>query len=193
MMAIKEKRTKKEKTEVVKTLTGESFAELFEQSLRTFKEGDVVKGRVVELRRGEALVDIQYKSEGILSFDEFSDPAAVKVGDEVDVMIESIEDENGMVVLSKRKADRARCWDHITQNAKEGSIVEGRIFKKVRGGFMVDIGMEAFLPASLVALKPTRNLDQFVGNVYKFKIASINQKRKNIHKTGKEKNSPIKS
>jgi len=158
----------------------ESFQELFEKSLKTLKEGDVVTGEISEIRPKEVLVDIHFKSEGVVSLDEFSNPESLKVGDKVDVMIETLEDDDGMVVLSKRKADRAKCWDQIIANSKEGSVVEGRIFKKVRGGFMVDIGMEAFLPASLVALKPTRNLDQFLGQTYKFKIATINQKRKNI-------------
>lgn len=158
-----------------------SFAELYESSIKTFAEGEIVKGKVLEIRGGkEALIDINYKSEGILSLDEFSDPSSIKVGDEVEVMFESLEGENGMIVLSKRRADYQKCWDGLLANANEGSIIEGRIFKKVRGGFMADIGTEAFLPASLVDIKPVKNLDQFLGQVSKFVIVKINYKRKNI-------------
>ncbi len=157
-----------------------SFAELFEQTLKNFSEGQIVKGRVVAVLGREAVIDIGYKSEGILKLNEFDDPASIKVGDEIDVLFEAIEDEDGMVVLSKRKADRQRCWDDLVQNATEGTVVNGRIFKKVRGGFMVDIGMEAFLPASLVDLKPVKNLDQFLGQSSAFMIVKINHKRKNI-------------
>ena len=102
------------------------------------------------------------------------------MGDEIEALFESVDEENGMVVLSKRKAERQKCWDDLITNAREGSVVEGRVFKKVRGGFMVDIGMEAFLPASLVDIKPVKNLDQFLGQVFSFVIVKINHKRKNI-------------
>ena len=157
-----------------------SFAELYEQTLKPVSEGEIVKGKVIAIRRREAIVDIGYKSEGILPLDEFNDPSTIKVGDEIEVLFESLDDENGMVLLSKRKAERQKCWDDLITNANEGSVVEGRIFKKVRGGFMVDIGMEAFLPASLVDLKPVKNLDQFLGQVFSFVIVKINHKRKNI-------------
>ena len=158
-----------------------TFAELYEKTVKAVKEGEIVKGKVIAIHQGrEAIVDIGYKSEGILPLDEFNDPASIKVGDEIEVLFESLDDENGMVVLSKRKAERQKCWDDLVTTANEGSVVEGRIFKKVRGGFMVDIGMEAFLPASLVDLKPVKNLDQFLGQVFQFVIVKINHKRKNI-------------
>jgi len=159
---------------------GSLFAELFEKSMQSFKEGDLVKGTVVAVRPKEVVVDISYKAEGIIHLDEFSKPEDIKVGTLLEVLFESFDDEGGYAVLSKRKADRQRTWNNIIDNADEGSIVEGKIFKKVRGGFMVDIGMEAFLPASLVDLKPTRNLDQYLGLESKFVIAKINHKRKNI-------------
>lgn len=156
------------------------FADLYEKTMQTFQEGDVVKGKVVGFRKNEVIVDIGYKAEGVLSLDEFTDPTELKDGSEIDVLFESFDDENGVVILSKRKADRQRTWNDILVNAQEGSIVEGKIFKLVRGGFMVDIGMEAFLPASLVDTKPTRNLNQFLGMTSKFVIAKINHKRKNV-------------
>lgn len=156
------------------------FAELYEKSIQSFQEGDVVKGKVVAIRGNEVIVDIGYKAEGILHLDEFTDADEIKEGVEMDVLFESFDDEHGVVVLSKKKADRQRTWNDILSNAQEGSIVEGKIFKLVRGGFMVDIGMEAFLPASLVDIKPTRNLNQFLGMTSKFIIAKINHKRKNV-------------
>jgi small subunit ribosomal protein S1 len=163
-----------------KDVTSSSFADLFEETLKNFSEGQIVKGKIVAINGREAVVDIGYKSEGLLDLSEFDEPSSMQVGDEIDVLFEAIEDEHGMVVLSKRKADRQRCWDDLISNANEGTVVEGRIFKKVRGGFMVDIGMEAFLPASLVDLKPVKNLDQFLGQTSSFVIVKINHKRKNI-------------
>ena len=156
------------------------FADLYEKTMQNFQEGEVVKGKVVAIRGKEVVVDIGYKAEGILHLDEFTDPSEIAVGTELDVLFEAFEDEEGVVVLSKKKADRQRTWNDLLVNAQEGSIVEGKIFKKVRGGFMADIGMEAFLPASLVDRKPTRNLDQFVGMTSKFMIVKINHKRKNV-------------
>jgi small subunit ribosomal protein S1 len=157
-----------------------SFADLYNASIRTIEEGNISPATIVEIRNKEVVVDVGYKSEAILGLDEFSDPQALKVGDSLSVYIESCEDRHGMVVVSKRKADRVLCWDNLVSTLQEGSVIEGKIFKKVRGGFMVDIGMEAFLPASLVALKQTKNLDQFLGQTTKFKVVKINQKRKNI-------------
>ena len=158
------------------------FAKLYEESLsyRGFSEGEIVKAKVVAIRGNEAIVDIGYKSEGILSLDEFVRPSSVKLGDEVEVLFETLDDEKGVAIVSKRKADRQKCWEKLMHSSSEGSVAEGRIFKKVRGGFMVDIGMEAFLPASLVELKPPKNLDQYVGKTFSFVIVKINQNRKNI-------------
>ncbi|MDP3919812.1 MAG: 30S ribosomal protein S1 [Candidatus Omnitrophota bacterium] len=156
------------------------FAELYESSIRVYEEGDIVKGTVVAVRNREVVIDIGYKSEGILPIDEFSNPSEVSVGMQLDVLFETFLDAEGIVVVSKRKADRQRTWTSLLSNAEEGSIVEGKIYKKVRGGFMVDIGMDAFLPASLVDIKPTRHLDQFLGMQSKFLIARINHKRKNV-------------
>src|SRR5690348_3441301 len=123
------------------------FADLYEKTIQNFQEGDVVRGKIVAIRPKEVVIDIGYKAEGVLSLDEFTDASEVQLGGELDVLFESFEDEEGVVILSKKKADRQRTWNDILVNAQEGSIVDGRIFKKVRGGFMVDIGMEAFLPA----------------------------------------------
>ncbi len=155
-------------------------ASIYDMTFRSFQEGEIVTGVIVALNPKEALVDFGYKSEGILKLEEFTDPSIVEIGMKVDVLLETQDDDEGMVVVSKRKADRLKCWNDLLSNMQEGDVVEGRIFKKVRGGFMVDVGMEAFLPASLVALKPTKNLDQYLGQTCKFKIVKINSKRKNV-------------
>ncbi len=156
------------------------FSDLYEKTIQNFEEGELVRGKIVAIQGRDVVIDIGYKAEGILSIDEFADPSEVQVGAEMDVLFESFEDEEGIVILSKKKADRQRTWNDILVNAQEGSIVDGKIFKKVRGGFMVDIGMEAFLPASLADTKPSRNLDQFLGLTGKFVIVKINHKRKNV-------------
>lgn len=156
------------------------FADLVNQSFQNFSEGEIVRGRVLSIRGNEVLVDIGYKSEGIVAAEDFTDPAELQVGAEIDVLFESFDDELGLVLLSKRKVDRQRTWNDVLANAKEMQVVEGRILRKVRGGFMVDIGMEAFLPASLLDLKPVRNPDQFLNFAGKFVIVKINQKRRNI-------------
>jgi small subunit ribosomal protein S1 len=156
------------------------FQKLYEESINVFKEGEIVKGKIVDITPKEVIVDIGGKSEGAISVSEFSDPDALKVGDEVDVYLESKEDESGMVVLSKQKAERAVGWDMVISRYGEGDIVDGRISKKVKGGFMVDIGVEAFLPASQAALKSFGNMNQMVGQVFPFKIIKINKPRKNI-------------
>jgi len=166
----------KDTKEVVKS----EFEKLYQESIATFNEGEIIKGRIVNITPKEVIVDIGYKSEGAISLTEFSDPDALKVGDEVEVYLESKEDESGMVVLSKQKAERAVGWDMVISRYGEGDVLDGRITKKVKGGFMVDIGVEAFLPASQAALKNFGNLNQMVGQVFPFKIIKINKPRKNI-------------
>ena len=156
------------------------FADLVNQTFQNFQEGEIVRGRIVAIQGREVLVDIGYKAEGILPLEEFSDPSEIQIGSELEVLFESFDDEDGFILLSKKKVDRQRSWNDVLANAQENTVVEGRIFKKVRGGFMVDIGMDAFLPASLVDLRPVRNLDQFLNFTGKFFILKINHKRRNI-------------
>ncbi|MBU4305541.1 MAG: 30S ribosomal protein S1 [Candidatus Omnitrophica bacterium] len=150
------------------------------QSVATLQEGEIIKGRVVGVTGKEVLVDIGYKSEGVVSIDEFDDSAEIKINDEINVLLETKEDENGMVIVSKRKADRTLGWERIINNYKEGDIIKGRVTRKVKGGLMVDIGMDAFLPASQVSLRGAQNIDQYVGNSYDFMIVKVNKPRKNI-------------
>ena len=125
-------------------------------------------------------MDIGYKSEGVVSGNEFEDIKAVKIGDEVDVLIEKLEDKEGMVVLSKEKAEFKKNWDKILTICNEGGTITGKVKAAVKGGLLVNIGVEAFLPASQIDIVPPKNLAQFIGNSYEFKVVKINQERQNI-------------
>ena len=160
--------------------TPTSLSELYERSMRGITEGQIVKGRIVGLTTQEVLVDIGFKSEGSINRLEFSEPEKLQVGDEVEVLVDSIEDEQGMVILSKHKAARQKGWERIVNNFKEGDTIDGRPVRKVKGGLMVDIGMEAFMPASLASFKGYANLDALIGQQLKFIILKISRARKNI-------------
>src|SRR5436853_7379077 len=145
-----------------------------------FEAGEIVKGTIIEVRPKEVLVDIGYKSEGVIAASEFEDIKTVKVGDEIDVLIEKLEDKDGMVVLSKEKAEFKQNWEKILNIANEGATVSGKVKAVVKGGLLVNIGVEAFLPASQIDIIPPKNLNTFVGNTYDFKVVKINQERQNI-------------
>lgn len=159
---------------------------LYEESINDVQEGQIIKGKIVQIGEKEILVDVGYKSEGIILKSEVSDADELKVGDEIDVMLESKENDMGMVVLSHEKAKRFKGWQNIVENHKEGDVIEGKVFKKVRGGFMVDVGMDAFLPASLSMMQDFGGPDDIVGQKTKFKIVKINIPRKNIVLSRKE-------
>jgi small subunit ribosomal protein S1 len=165
----------------------EDFATLFAQSeaqVGPIEEGKVVSGTVIQLSKDFAVVDIGYKSEGQVPIAEFvSAPGAepaVKVGDRVEVLVESRENDTGMVVLSKEKADKMRIWDEISAACERDELVEGVIVGRVKGGLSVDIGVKAFLPGSQVDIRPVRNLDKLIGEKFKFKVIKFNKKRGNI-------------
>ena len=165
--------------------TAGDFEELFNQSMKEqdFKVGDVVTGQVVEVQSDYVLVDINYKSEGLIPVDEFrvvDGVRSVKPGDKVEVLIDRIENENGMIVLSKNKADMMRAWTDISKAAENEEVIEGTVIAKVKGGLSVDIGVTAFLPGSQIDLRPVRNMDIFIGKKYKFKVIKFNKKRGNI-------------
>ena len=145
-----------------------------------FAAGNIVKGTIIEVRPKEVLVDIGYKSEGVISGNEFEDIKAVKVGDEIDVLIEKLEDKEGMVVLSKEKAEFKKNWERILTICNEGGTISGKVKGIVKGGLLVNIGVEAFLPASQIDVSTPKNLAQFVNNTYDFKVVKINQERQNI-------------
>ncbi len=157
-----------------------TMEEALRQNERRFAAGEIVKGTIIEVRPKEVLVDIGYKSEGVVSGGEFEDIKVVKVGDQVDVLIEKLEDKDGMVILSKEKAEFKQNWDKILTICNEGGTIEGKVKAVVKGGLLVNIGVEAFLPASQIDIVPPKNLTIFVGNSYQFKVVKINQERQNI-------------
>jgi small subunit ribosomal protein S1 len=154
--------------------------EAMKQSATRFAQGEIVKGTVIELRKNEVLVDIGYKSEGVIPGNEFIDLKSVKVGDQIDVLIEKLENKEGTVVLSHEKAEFKKNWDKILTICNEGGIITGKVKAIVKGGLVVNVGVEAFLPASQIDVITPKNLAQFVGNSYEFKVVKINQERQNI-------------
>jgi small subunit ribosomal protein S1 len=153
---------------------------LIAKSLRDFKEGSIVKGHILELRPREVLVDIGYKSEGVISRSEFEDVEDLQVGDEVEVLLVRLENDEGMVVLSKEKAAHKQNWEKIVKVFQGDGLIKGKVRSVVKGGLTVNIGVEAFLPGSQIDVVPPKDLQQFVGNTYDFKIVKINDDRKNV-------------
>jgi small subunit ribosomal protein S1 len=154
--------------------------EAMKQSATRFAQGEIVKGTVIEVRPKEVLVDIGYKSEGVIPLNEFLEPESVKVGGEVDVLIEKLENKEGTVVLSHEKAEFKKNWDKILTICNEGGRIMGKVKSIVKGGLVVNVGVEAFLPASQIDVTTPKNLASFVGNSYEFKVVKINQERQNI-------------
>jgi len=154
--------------------------EALEQSQVRFAPGEIVKGTIIEVRPKEVLVDIGYKSEGVIPLQEFDDPSSVKAGNEIEVLIERLENKEGMVVLSYEKAKFKKNWERILQIANEGAKVTGKIKSVVKGGLMVDIGVEAFLPASQVDIIPPKNLEELIGKVFEFKVVKVSPERQNV-------------
>lgn len=156
-----------------------SLEELYNQSIKIVKEGEVIKGKVVSISQNEVLIDVGFKSEGVVSVFQFS-PSDLEVGKELDFFVESVEDDKGMILLSRDKVMRIQGWDKIVHSSKEGDLTEGRIVKKVKGGFLVDVmGIEGFLPASLSAFKNVAEKD-IMNKMFKFKILKINNLRRSI-------------
>jgi len=154
---------------------------MYEESISGIKEGQVVKGRIVSITPTEVLVDIGFKSEGSIPIKEFSDPTAIQVGQEIEVFLESVEDQDGQVVLSKQKADFMRVWDIIKEAHDTGNTVQGRLMRRIKGGIVVDLfGVDAFLPGSQIDIRQVKNFDQFLGQEFPFKIIKLNKARRNI-------------
>lgn len=151
-----------------------------ESALSLLNAGQILNGRIVEITKDYVVIDVGLKSEGLVLISEFVDPEELLLGNDVEVYLDQTEGEDGQIVLSRDKARKFRQWEHIVKNCREGSIVKGKVIRKVKGGLMVDIGMEAFLPGSQIDNKRIKNLDDFIGRTYDFKILKINIERKNI-------------
>ena len=161
------------------TMSNSELEALIDSKLPTFRKGDIVNGTILEIRPQVVLVDIGYKSEGVIPISEFEDEE-IEVGQVIEVLLESLENDEGLVVLSKEKAAHKQNWDKIVAVYKEGGLVKGKVKSVVKGGLMVNVGVEAFLPGSQVDIIPPKDLNEFVGNVYEFKIVKVNDDRKNI-------------
>ena len=161
----------------------QEMREIYEESLRDILEGDIVKGTILEVRDDVAMVDIGYKSEGLISLREFRGPSGemtAKVGDVVDVYLEQREDSDGLIVLSREKAEKIKIWEELSEVYEKGGPISGTILGRTKGGLIVDIGVRAFLPGSQVDLRPVRDLDKLIGKAFPMKIIKLNQKRGNI-------------
>jgi small subunit ribosomal protein S1 len=159
----------------------ESMEDWFNRGVGDIEEGEVVRGRVVEVRDSEVLVDIGYKSEGTIAMEEFRHAGTLpKVGDEIEVYLESKEDSEGLIVLSKDKADKIKVWDAISKSHDSGTPVEGKVIEVVKGGLSVDVGVRAFLPGSQVDLRPVKNLASMLGQMIRAKVIKLNRRRGNV-------------
>jgi len=155
--------------------------ELLEQSsFDQLKEDGIISGTITEIRQNEVVVDIGGKSEGLIAAHEFLDIGELQIGSQIEVLLEKLEDKNGNPVVSFDKAEQKKNWDNILTTFPEGSVAAGRVKAKVKGGLIISIGVDAFMPASHIDVQPPKNLDQYVGQTYDFKVLKINVERKNI-------------
>ncbi|HEX5032052.1 MAG TPA: 30S ribosomal protein S1 [Candidatus Eisenbacteria bacterium] len=157
------------------------WLQLYEDSLKDLEEGEIVRGRVLKIDDKEVTVDVGFKSEGVIPVEEFPDLEGVKVGDEIEVFLEKTENQDGLVVLSKQRADFVKVWDRVKTASDNGELVEGKLVRKIKGGVVVDLyGVEAFLPGSQIALRQVQNVDSLIGQSMEFKIIKLNKRRRNI-------------
>ena len=165
------------------SVEGKSFQDLYEESLQQVPEGGIVHGRVINVGPEFVTVDIGLKSEGQVPLREFftkGDSTAVDIGDTVDVFIEGKKSETGLISLSKKKADQFKFWEDIGRTRNEDQVIEGRIVSRIKGGFIVDIGIPAFLPGSQVDIRPIRNSEKLIGSTCKFQIIKLNHGKGNV-------------
>ena len=157
----------------------DSMHDLYDQSVQNIQEGEVIRGRIVQVSDDFVMVDIGYKSEGQISIHEFKDEQGVlqaNIGDEIDVLLEFHDDDDGTIHLSKEKAAKIKVWDDISRIYGDDGTIEGKIVAKVKGGLAVDIGVQAFLPGSQVDLRPVRNLESMIGHTSPFIVLKYNKK-----------------
>ncbi|HJU76100.1 MAG TPA: S1 RNA-binding domain-containing protein, partial [Gemmatimonadaceae bacterium] len=159
----------------------DQMMEMYNGTLASIDEGEIVRSRVLEIRDNMVVLDIGFKSEGAIPLEEFKDMPELKPGDEVDVLLERLEDHDGAVVLSKKKADFMRVWERIRVAYETDQPVQGTLVKKIKGGVVVDLmGVDAFLPGSQIALRRVPNVDELLGQKFEFKIIKLNKRRRNI-------------
>src|ERR1043166_4234129 len=157
------------------------MTELYEGTLSNIEEGEIVKSKVLRVTDAAVILDVGFKSEGAVPIDEFKDPKSLKEGDIIEVFLEHLEDQEGAVVLSKKKADFMRVWERIREAHEKDEAVSGTLVKKIKGGVVVDLmGVDAFLPGSQIALRRVPNIDELLGQKFEFKIIKLNKRRRNI-------------
>ena len=159
----------------------QEMMKMYEETLTKMEEGQVVSGTILSILENHIIIDVGFKAEGVVALDEFKDVVDMKVGDVVDVYLEKLEDQDGMMVFSKKKADFLKVWDTIKDSYDDGETVNGRISRRIKGGVVVDLlGVDAFLPGSQIALRKVANLDELIGKEFPFKIIKLNKRRRNI-------------
>ncbi|MBN2384317.1 30S ribosomal protein S1 [bacterium] len=161
----------------------ESLEDLYDESFRNIVEGEVVRGKILQITENEILIDVGYKSEGVIPLVEFQsylEEENLKIGDEIDVYLEKTEDSNGLVVLSKEKADKIKIWDQIQNAYDNEEILKGKVIERIKGGLNVDIGVKAFLPGSQIDLRPVRDPQSLIGQTLEMKVIKLNKRRGNI-------------
>ena len=156
------------------------FDALYVDSVKNFQVDSIIPGKIVNIVNDEVVVDVGYKSEGVLSVHEFDRPEEIEIGDQVDVLLEGIDDQTGMIMLSKRKADRIRGWEHILSTKKEGDIIKGRVIRKIKGGLLLDVGAPVFMPASQISIRRTGDISEYIGKELECRILKIDEARMNI-------------
>ncbi len=166
--------------ESLKGTTSESLGAKYDSSVKTFAVDTIIPGTIVNVLGNEIIVDIGYKSEGVIPLEEFQDSDDVEIGQKIEVLLELIEDDTGLMLLSKRKADRQRGWERVIATNKEGDVVTGTVTRKIKGGLLVDIGVPVFLPASQVSIRRTGDVSEFIGREIECKIIKIDESRMNI-------------
>lgn len=158
-----------------------NFERLYQDTLSEFVEGQLVTGKISAINEKEVAVDIGFKSEGVIPLDEFFDPKAIKIGDDIEVFLDNVEDKEGQLVLSKKKADFLRVWERVLSAHTTGEIISGKCTRRIKGGIVVDLmGIDAFLPGSQIDVKPIRDFDVYIGKMMDFKVVKVNELRKNI-------------
>jgi small subunit ribosomal protein S1 len=164
--------------------SSEEYAEMikmYEQTMIDFIEGELVRGKILAISEKEVAVDIGFKSEGTIPIEEFLNKEELEIGRDIDVFLDEIEDKEGQLILSKKKADFMRIWDKICKSYEIGEIMQGRCVRRIKGGIVVDLmGVDAFLPGSQIDVKPIRDFDAFIGKMIDLKVVKVNNLRKNI-------------
>ena len=157
------------------------LTQMYDKTLHEIKQGDIVKGKILDVTDSDVLVDIGFKSEGIIPGDEFDDLKAVKVGEELEVFLENVEDPNGQLILSRRRADFIRVWENVVEKFEKNETINGIIVRRIKGGMVVTLnGVDAFLPGSQIDVKPIRDFDSYLGRELEFRIVKVNHARRNI-------------